>query len=72
LHEKPTGPSDLREEVAYERRRPGKHPEGSNAQRRRRRRQKTEERMRRRTAAFMQEYLAYLHQLLHPGPEKGN
>jgi hypothetical protein len=55
---------------AFERRRPGRHPESSNARRRQLRRQKTEERRRRRTAAFMQEYLAYLRQLLAQLAEK--
>jgi hypothetical protein len=72
LHEKPTGPSDGRETEAFARRRPGKQPEGSNTRRQRLRRQKTEERRRRRTAVFMQEYLAYLHRLLHPSPEEAN
>jgi hypothetical protein len=49
---------------AFERRRAGKHPEGSNARRRQLRRLQMEARRRRKTAAFMQEYLAYLGQVL--------
>jgi hypothetical protein len=71
LWEKAAGPSDLREEQGYQRRRPGRHPGGSNGQGKRRARQKVEARRRRQTARFMQEYRAYLHRVLHPAAEEG-